>query len=289
MPSPAPATTPATLCARVLAELSARANPDNVAGMARFGISPTDTLGVSMPNVRSLAKDARRQLGRDPHACHELAELLWASSLHEARIAASLVDSPALVDDAQMECWAADLDSWDVCDQLCINLFRKAPGAWDKALQWPGRAEEFVKRAGFVLGATLAVHEKAADDARFMPLLALAERECADERNFVKKAINWQIRQIGKRSATLNAEAIAVCERILVERPESASARWVARGALRELLSEQIRERLGLGPGGYANRARISAWTLTSHRIESAPMLICIVTSARSRRFRSTS
>jgi len=235
VPAPAPATTPAMQCARVLSELRARANAENVAGMTRFGISATGTLGVSMPDVRSLAKDARRQLGRDPHACHELAEFLWESGVHEARIAAALVDDPTLVDDTQMERWAADLDSWDVCDQLCINLFRKAPGAWDKALQWPTRAEEFVKRGGFVLGATLAVHEKTTDDGRFMPLLALAERECADERNFVKKAINWQIRQIGKRSAALNAEAIAACERILVERPDSAAARWVARGALREL------------------------------------------------------
>ena len=119
-----------------------------------------------------------------------------------------------------MEPWAAELDSWDVCDTLCNNLFRKAAPAWTKAAEWPGRAEEFVKRAGFVLGATLAVHDKAADDARFLPLLALAERECTDERNFVKKAVNWQIRQIGKRSAALNAEAIATCERILAAHPD---------------------------------------------------------------------
>jgi 3-methyladenine DNA glycosylase AlkD len=145
-----------------------------------------------------------------------------------------------------MERWAADLDSWDVCDTLCNNLFRKAAHAWSKATEWPGRAEEFVKRAGFVLGATLAVHDKSADDRRFVALLQLAERECADNRNLVKKAVNWQIRQIGKRSAMLNAEAIATCGRILADQPEDPAARWTARGALRELQSDAVRGRLGI-------------------------------------------
>jgi 3-methyladenine DNA glycosylase AlkD len=215
--------------------------------MARFGISPVGTLGVSMPEVRALASDAKRRLGRDPDARHELAGLLWVTGVHEARIAASLVDHPNLVDDAQMDRWAADLDSWDVCDALCNNLFRKAAPAWSKTTGWPGRAEEFVKRAGFVLGATLAVHDKAADDARFVALLKLAERESTDARNFVKKAVNWQIRQIGKRSAPLNAEAILTCGRILADHPESAAARWTARGALRELQSDAVRGRLGIG------------------------------------------
>lgn len=242
MPSP----TPQALCQRVLAELCARANAENVAGMARYGISAAGTLGVTMPEVRALAKDARRQLGRDPDAWHELAELLWVSGVHEARIAASLVDDPKLVDDRQMERWAADIDSWDVCDGVCNNLLRRAAPAWLKAAEWPSRTHEFVKRAGFVLGATLAVHDKAADDVHFIPLLRLAERECTDERNFVKKAVNWQIRQIGKRSATLNAEAVASCERMLVAHPHDAAARWTARGALRELSSDAVRSRLEL-------------------------------------------
>ena len=244
--TPMPAETPAAICGRVLVELRSRANPENVAGMARYSISSEGTLGVSMPDVRSLARDARRELGRDPAAHHELAELLWSSGVHEARIAAALVDAPQLVDDAQMERWAGDVDSWDVCDQLCINLFRRAPAAWTKAAEWPERAEEFVKRAGFVLGATLAVHEKAADDTRFLPLLQLAVDKCTDERNMVKKAINWQIRQIGKRSASLNGEAIACCQQILAENPANPTARWVARGALRELQGEAVRQRLGL-------------------------------------------
>jgi 3-methyladenine DNA glycosylase AlkD len=197
-----------------------------------------------MPEVRILASGAKRQLGRDPGAHHALAGLLWNSGVHEALIAASLIDSPALVDAEQMEAWAADVDSWDVCDTLCNNLFRRAGPAWTKAAEWPLRAEEFVKRAGFVLGATLAVHDKAVDDARFVPLLALAEQECTDERNFVKKAVNWQVRQIGKRSAALNAEAIASCERMLAAHPESPAARWVARGALRELRSDVVKQRL---------------------------------------------
>jgi 3-methyladenine DNA glycosylase AlkD len=241
---PTPESTPAALCEHVLSELRARANAENVAGMSRFGISSRGTLGVAMPDVRGLARDAKRTLGRDPAAHHALARLLWESEVHEARIAASLVDAPTLVSAEQMERWAADIDSWDVCDTLCNNLFRKAELAWLKAADWPGRAEEFVKRAGFVLGASLAVHDKAADDTRFLPLLALAERECTDERNFVKKAVNWQIRQIGKRSAMLNAEAIASCERILAAHPQSAAARWVARGALRELQSDAVRKRL---------------------------------------------
>jgi 3-methyladenine DNA glycosylase AlkD len=239
--------TPNSLSKAILSDLHAAANAENVAGMARFGISPVGTLGVSMPEVRALARNAKRQLGRDPASHHSLAGLLWKSNVHEARIAASLIDAPQLVDEAQMERWAADLDSWDVCDTLCNNLFHKAAPAWPKAAEWPGRAEEFVKRAGFVLACALAVHDKAADDARFLPLLGLAERECADERNFVKKAVNWQLRQIGKRSAVLNAEAIATCERILAENPDSAAARWTAKGALRELQSDAVRERLGLG------------------------------------------
>jgi 3-methyladenine DNA glycosylase AlkD len=234
------------LCQHVLDELSAMSNAENVAGMARFGISTSFTLGVPMPDVRRIAREAKRQLGRDRDAHHQLAGLLWDSGVHEARIAASLVDDPGHVDEAQMERWAADLDSWDVCDTLCNNLFRRAAPAWPKALEWPARAEEFVKRAGFVLGATLAVHDKTAEDRRFVPLLVLAEQECTDERNFVKKAVNWQIRQIGKRSAELNAEAIDTCERILSAYPENTAARWTARGALRELRSDAVRSKLSL-------------------------------------------
>jgi len=244
-----PVLLPSRLAEHLLAELRASANAENVAGMVRFGISGNGTLGVSMPRVRELARGAKRELRRDPEAQHETAALLWESGVHEARILASLIDAPALVTEEQMESWASELDSWDVCDTLMNNLFRSAPSAWQKAGEWPLRNAEFVKRAGFVLGATLAVHDKQADDARFLPLLALAEAEATDERNFVSKAVNWQIRQIGKRSAALNVAAIETCERILAAHPGSKAARWVARGALRELRSDAIQERLGLTPG----------------------------------------
>jgi len=238
----------APLAQRLLGELRENANPGNLEGMARYGISLVGTLGVPMPVVRGLAREAKRELGRDPQARHALAALLWSSEVHEARILASLIDEPSLVTDVQMEEWAADLDSWDVCDGLVNNLLRRAPLAWDKAVAWTSRDAEYVKRAGFVLGATLAVHDKDAGDDRFSELLGLSEREATDARNVVKKAVNWQLRQIGKRSWPLNAEAIGTCERILEAHPTDATARWIARDALRELRSEAVRTRLGV-PG----------------------------------------
>ncbi|MDR3687097.1 MAG: DNA alkylation repair protein [Coriobacteriia bacterium] len=243
----APAPDPTALATELLCELRGAADPNNVAGMTRFAISAEGTLGVSMPIVRGLARDAKRRLGsRNAAGRHELATLLWASELHEARIMASLVDVPALVDEAQAEAWVADLDSWDVCDQLCINLLRLTPLAWTEATEWTVRPEEFVKRAGFALGATLAVHAKTAPDSAFVPLLAADEREAADERNMVKKALNWQLRSIGKRNPALNAAASATAERILECHPDSPSARWIARDALRELQSDAVRKRLRL-------------------------------------------
>ncbi len=238
--------TPAQLASSYLSTLRARANPDNVAGMVRFGISAEGALGVSMPEVRELAREARRTLGKDPALHHELAQLLWASGVHEARIMATLVDEPALVDEAQMETWVADLNSWDLCDGLCNNLLRRTPLAWAKAQQWSAREPEFTKRAGFVLSATLAVHDKAMPDERFLAVLGWIEREATDERNVVKKGVNWALRQVGKRSVWLNARAIESAERILAENPTSASARWIARDALRELRSEGVRVRLEL-------------------------------------------
>jgi 3-methyladenine DNA glycosylase AlkD len=241
-----PSATPRLVADDLLSSLRSHANAENVAGMARFGICSAGTLGVSMPVVRSLASEGKRRLGRDKVARHELAALLWTSALHEARIMAALVDEPSLVDEVQADAWVADLDSWDVCDQLCINLLRRCPFAWAKAAEWTAAEPEFVKRAGFALGATLAVHDKQADDARFVELLECAVREATDERNGVKKALNWQLRGIGKRNATLNCAAITAAERILAEHPDSRAARWVARDALRELRSESVRARLGL-------------------------------------------
>lgn len=243
---PAPSAAAHDVADDLLASLRAHANADNVAGMSRFRIASAGTLGVSMPVVRALAREGKQRLGHDKPARHELAALLWASGIHEARIMAALVDEPALVTEPQAESWVADLDSWDVCDQLCLNLLRRCSFAWAKAAEWTAAEPEFAKRAAFALGATLAVHEKTADDSRFLPLLECAVRQAADERNGVKKALNWQVRQIGKRNAALNAAAIEASERILADNPDSKAARWIARDALRELRSDAVRARLGL-------------------------------------------
>jgi 3-methyladenine DNA glycosylase AlkD len=214
-------------CRLILRTLHAHANPRNVEGMARYGISTRNTLGVSIPFLRRLARAHRRQ--------HELALALWETDVHEARILASLVDDPRQVTAAQMEAWVKDLDSWDICDQLCNNLFTHTPRARAKALAWSRRKPEFIRRAGFVLMATLSVHDKAACDADFAPFLAAIRRGATDDRNFVRKAVNWALRQIGKRNPALRKQAIAVA--LDLEQLDSKSARWIAKDALRELRS----------------------------------------------------
>lgn len=212
-------------CAALLARLREHASAENVAGMARFGINSHGTLGVPVATLRVLA----RQAGKD----HSLAEALWASGVHEARILATLVDEPARVGRGQMNRWAREFDSWDVCDQACQNLFRHTPHAFDKAAEWAGARQEFVRRAGFSLMAGLAVKAKTAPDAEFEAFLPLIEAAAGDGRNFVKKAVNWALRQIGKRNAHLRERAIRSAEAI--RRQGSASARWIASDALREL------------------------------------------------------
>ena len=202
--------------------------------MARFGINVDNALGISVTQLRKLA----RQIQRD----HDLAEQLWATGIHEARILASIVDLPSEVSEAQMEAWAAEFNSWDLVDQCCGNLFDKTPFAWDKATQWSRREEQFVKRAGFSLMAYLAVHDKKAPDARFERFLPIIEREASDDRNFVKKSVNWALRQIGKRNARLNEAAIRRAERI--KRIDSKAARWIASDALRELTKPSVQQRV---------------------------------------------
>lgn len=222
----------------VISELRSRANPAALKGMARFGITTKRALGgSSMPYLRWLAK----RLGKD----HRLAAELWASGIHEARILAGMVDDPAEVTEEQMEAWAAEFDSWDVVDGVCSSLFDKTPFAYRKAVEWSSRQEEFVKRAGFTLMAMLAVHDKQAPDSSFEPFLAIIEREAGDRRNFVRKAVNWALRQIGKRNRALNAKAVATAERI--QASGVRSAKWVASDALRELRSEPVRRRLQAG------------------------------------------
>jgi 3-methyladenine DNA glycosylase AlkD len=236
--------TPARLTA-VMDELAAKANEESRAGMARYGINVASAFGVSVYELRRMAK----VLGTD----HELALALWDTGNHEARTLASMVDDPAAVTEAQMERWAAAFDSWDVCDQVTSNLFDKTPFAYDKVREWSAAEDEWVKRAAFATAAALAVQDKTAPDERFFAILALVQREAGDGRNFVKKAVNWALRNIGKRNAVLHAAAVDTAEAILAAAealaaadrrdPAARSARWIARDALRELRSEKVLRR----------------------------------------------
>jgi len=218
----------------IMNKLKSLANPEAVEGMARFGISAKNIYGVSIPNLRKMAKE----IGIN----HDLGQKLWDSKIHEARILVSLISNPEMVTEEQMENWAKDFDSWDVCDQCCGNLFDKTIHAHKKAVEWTARKGEFVKRAGFVLMATLAVHDKKAADEDFLKFFPLMIREATDDRNFVKKAVNWALRQIGKRNLSLNKKAIKTAKKI--KTIKSKAARWIATDAIRELESESVQKRL---------------------------------------------
>jgi 3-methyladenine DNA glycosylase AlkD len=204
-------------------------DPSQLPGMARFGIRTDRALGgVGMPRIRALGKRLRPD--------HDLALALWRTRIHEARLLAVFVDDAAAVTVEQMDAWADDVDSWDLCDNCCMHLFDRTPFALDRVHAWSSAEPEFVKRCAFATIAGLAVHDKAAPDSRFVELLPLCEREAWDDRNYVRKGVNWALRQIGKRNHALNAEAVACAERILAQ--GTRSARWIANDALRELRSE---------------------------------------------------
>ncbi len=217
----------------ILKRLERASDPAAVAGMARFGINPKNVYGVPVPVLRQIAKETGKN--------HILAQQLWSSGIHEARILASMIDSPEDVSEEQMELWVTDFDSWGVCDQCCGNLFDKTGFASRKATEWSERDGEFVKRAGFVLMATLAVHDKKSKDEKFMEFLPIIKRESADDRNFVRKAVNWALRQIGKRNPNLNEHAIKAAKDI--QKMDSKSAKWIASDAIRELTSENVHKR----------------------------------------------
>ncbi len=221
-------------CARALNELRALGEQRNVEGMAHFGIRAKIVYGVAKPKMDVLA----RRIGKD----HQLALELWASSVHDARILAGMIDLPEEVSAEQMDRWVRDFDNWDVCDGTCCHLFVFAVPAWKKALAWTRSKEEFIKRAGFALIAYLAYRDRQATDARFLRVLPVIEREAFDERNFVRKAVNWALRNIGKRNLRLNRQAICAAERI--RRQGKRSARWIAADALRELKSAAVQARL---------------------------------------------
>ena len=211
------------------------ADPRVRASQERFGIDTSKSLGLKFPTIQKLG----REIGRD----HALAQQLWDSGIHEARHLAFLVAEPEKVTEAQMERWARQFESWDQVDGTCRYLFLYTPFAWKKAVEWSRRKEEFVRRAAFALMAYLAIHDKQAPDAKYLRLLPLVRRAATDERNFVKKAVNWALRQIGKRNLRLNRAAVRTGEEI--RKLDSAAARWIAADALRELRSPAVQRRLG--------------------------------------------
>ncbi len=225
----------------LISRLREYADPANVAGMARYGISSAGTLGVTMPVLRGIAREVKPYSKSDPEAVHGLAAALWESGVHEARILAGLIEVPELVTREQADAWVAQIDSWDVCDGLS-GLWASTPLAVGKALEWAGRDEEFVKRSGFAVMVALTVHAKHMPDEVFLSFLELVEREACDERTYVKKGVNWALRQIGKRNAVLNAAAVVVASRL--RESESRAARWVASDALRELRSGPVLARI---------------------------------------------
>ncbi|KIX14216.1 DNA alkylation repair protein [Dethiosulfatarculus sandiegensis] len=218
----------------ILNKLEESADLKVLAHKARHGIRAVNTKGIPIPKLRALA----REIGTD----HEIAQELWLAGFHEARILASMVDDPSQVTDKQMEEWVSDFDSWDICDQCCSNLFDKTPFAYEKAALWAERKPEYEKRAGFTMMAVLAVHDKKAPDQKFLNFFPLLKKGASDQRNFVKKAVNWALRQIGKRNPALNKSAcdLALSLRCLDSKP----ARWIAADALRELTGEKVQKRL---------------------------------------------
>jgi 3-methyladenine DNA glycosylase AlkD len=218
----------------IVAELRRLGTKRNVEGMARYGIRAEKAFGVSKPKLDELA----RKIGKN----HSLGLALWATGIHDAKILAGLISEPELVTAAQMDLWARDFDNWDSCDGTCCHLFVFAQPAWAKAVAWTRRPDEFEKRAGFALAAYLAYRDKSAADSKFVSFLRIVEREADDERNFVRKAVNWALRNIGKRNLRLNRAAIQSGERLT--KSESRAARWIAADALRELRSDAVQTRL---------------------------------------------
>ena len=222
----------------IIERLKVMRDRKNIEWMTRFGINPNNTLGISVRDIRTIAK----QIGKD----HDLAQKLWSSGIHEARILASIVDDPRFVSEEQMDRWVKEIDSWDICDQCCGNLFDKTTFAYKKAKEWSKNDKEFVKRAGFSLIAYLAVHDTKASDKEFTKFLSAIKSAATDDRNFVKKAVNWALRQIGKRTIVLNREAIETAKEI--QKIDSKSAKWIASDALRELMGRAVQERLKTKP-----------------------------------------
>jgi 3-methyladenine DNA glycosylase AlkD len=217
----------------VIGDLRERADPSRKPGMARVGINVSRALGVSMPNIRAIAKAC----GVD----HTLALGLWKTGIHEARILATLVADPEALTEVQRERWALDITSWDLCDSAA-DLFGRTPSQADVIRAWARRPEAFVKRCAFSMIARRSVWAKEVPDREFLGYLPLIRRAATDDRNEVKKGVSWALRQIGKRNRALHSAAIDEAERILAVGTPSAT--WIARDVLRELGSEKTRSRL---------------------------------------------
>jgi len=220
---------------KVLRTLKLKADPRSVQGMVKFGMSGEQRLGISIPELRKLAKE----LGQD----HNLALELWKTGIPEAKILAGMIAEPTKLTEEQMEDWVKDINSWDVCDQTCMNFFEKTPLAWKKIHEWSKRDEEYVKRTAFTLLACLAWHDKKASDNQFIELFAVIKAGSDDNRNYVKKSVSWALRNIGKRNVDLNRAALEMAQEI--QRLDSKAARWIASDVIRELESEAVQRRLG--------------------------------------------
>ena len=231
----------------ILTTLYAKANPKNVEGMARFGIRSTGkVLGISTPFLWSLKKS----IGKN----HDLALALWQTEILEARILAAFIADPKLMKKATISSWVRDFDNWAICDGVCLHCFRYTPFAHNLATVWPKRKEEFIRRAGFTMMATLAVGDKKCDDGVFLRYLSLIKKYSTDERNYVKKAVNWALRQIGKRNMKLNAAAIKMAKEI--QKLDSSAAKWIAADALRELKSVAVQKRLKRNIQSYIKKPK---------------------------------
>jgi 3-methyladenine DNA glycosylase AlkD len=218
----------------VLDELRKLSRPDQLAGMKRFGMTIDQRLGISIPQLRKLAK----QIGQN----HSLAQELWQSRIAEAMILAALIDDPKQLTSTQMDEWVADFNSWDVCDQVCMNLFDKTPLAWQKVYEWSEREEEFIKRAAFALIACLAWHDKEAADEQFIQYFPVIQKAANDERNFVKKAVSWALRHIGKRNASLYPRVLQIASQL--KESSNKTARWIGSDAIRDLNTESTLRRM---------------------------------------------
>ena len=223
----------------VVARLHELSDEGHRSRLTRFGIVYQRALGIPVPKLRALAKE----VGKD----QKLAVALWKTRIHEARILASMVAIPSEITEELLDDWVAQIDSWDICDGFCGGLVDKTPFAVAKAFEWSAREEEFIRRAGFVVIAALAVHDKKATDRSFEQFFPLFLEYASDGRNFVRKAVNWALREIGKRNIRLNKKAISLAERI--RKQDTKSARWIAADALRELQSDNVQQRLARRSG----------------------------------------